>query len=387
MRNVRYLFLSIVFVLSCFNPVISVSQESDRKASRISILTVSPGEDVYSVFGHTALRVKGLNGNKDLIYNYGTFSFDQPNFLTNFLRGRLLYSLSRTRFDRFLFSYHTEKRSIFEQTIYLTAEEEKEVIRALNDNYIKENRDYLYEFFFDNCTTRLRDLFSNTYGTSLQWKEQAPRYTFRQLLHQYTVNNAWLTFGIDLLVGTRTDRLATIQEEMFLPDYLYRHLNDATVSGKPAVSSDYLVLDFSAEDERRKRPGIQWPLYLFVGLLILEVIILLSTLKTGKRLTWVHIYDKITYVILGIGGIILLMMWFLTDHFTTKYNWNTLWLSPLYLGLVMNRYSKVFNYGVLFLCFLTGIAAFFQGFNVAVWPLIGVIVLKITRNIILPSKV
>jgi len=196
-------------------------QSQVRIDSRITLLTAAPGQgDVAAVFGHSALRVKGVNGAEDILYNFGTYSWDQPNFLMNFLRGRLLYSLSRQRYGPFLNAYHAEQRSITEQTLNLTAQQEATIISALAKSYRAENREYLYEFFFDNCTTRLRDIISEGYGGEMVWADSPARYTFRDLLHQYTEGDAWLTFGIDLLVGSRTDRLATQQEEMFLPDYL-----------------------------------------------------------------------------------------------------------------------------------------------------------------------
>ncbi len=371
-----YFILLMIWLL----PNVIYSQDSQPRESKITLLTIAPGDDVYSVFGHSAIRVKGQKGAEDQIYNYGTFSFSQPNFLLNFLRGRLLYSLSRSKYDRFLFTYHKEQRSVYEQTLNLTPEEENRITRALIDNYKKENRDYLYEFFFDNCSTRLRDIVVNTYDDQLTWQPQEPRYTFRELLHQYTQSNAWLTFGIDLLVGVRTDRLATQQEEMFLPDYLYRHLNNATVGNQQVIYSDYLVLNFDELTEQRMKRGVNWPLFLFIGLFLVELTLLLTRLKQGRTSTWVKIYDKLVFGILGLGGVVLLVMWFLTDHYTTKYNWNILWLSPLYFGLLLRNKSKVIPYVILTLFVVTVIAAFFQSFNFAIWPLIAMIGLKIWRS-------
>jgi len=383
MRIQSISWIWMILLMIWLLPNVSFSQDQQPRESKITLLTIAPGDDVYSVFGHSAIRVKGQNGAQDQIYNYGTFSFSQPNFLLNFLRGRLLYSLSRSNYDRFLFTYHKEQRSVYEQTLNLTPKEEDKVARALIENYKKENRDYLYEFFFDNCSTRLRDISINAYDDQLTWKFQEPRYTFRELLHQYTQSNAWLTFGIDLLVGVRTDRLATQQEEMFLPDYLYRHLNEGTTNNQPVVYSDYLVLDFDSHTEKRMARGINWPFFLFIGLFVLEVILFLVRLKNGKSPTWVKVYDKLVFTILGIGGVVLLIMWLLTDHYTTKYNWNILWLSPLYFGLLFRSKSKVIPYAIFGLFVLTIIAAFFQSFSIAVWPLIGMIGLKVCRSTML----
>ena len=364
-----------------------LESQGQKFESRITLLTVSPGVgDVASLFGHSALRVKGVKGGEDIIYNFGTYSWDQPNFLLNFLRGRLLYSLSKQYYGPFLNNYHSEQRSVIEQTLNLTAQQEANIIAALAKNYRAENREYLYEFFFDNCTTRLRDIISEGCSGDFNWQEQESRYTFRQLLHQYTESDAWVTFGIDLLVGSRTDRLATRQEEMFLPDYLMYHLDEAKDSqGSPIVYSEHLVLDFEDIVNERRRKKQNWPFFLFGFLFLLEVLIFLKVIKSRTPSRLVIYWDKVWYFLLGFGGLTLLVMWVLTDHYTTKENWNVIWLTPLYFGLLGRwRTSKMLNFLILGSLLLCGVLYFWSGQvgNLGFLPIIGIVVLKIIRNLV-----
>jgi len=392
--NVLIFLLIGLFSVAGFKPnailgqetAVNQSSDSKKKESRISLLTVSPGTgDVASIFGHSALRVKGVKGGEDILYNFGTYSWDQPNFLLNFLRGRLLYKVSKQYYGPFLNGYHAEQRSITEQTLQLTDQQEASILSALAKNYRAENREYLYEFFFDNCTTRLRDIISAGCEGDLDWAVSQDRYSFRDLLHQYTQSNAWLTFGIDLLVGSRTDQIANQQQEMFLPDYLMFHLDQATDgAGNPIVYSEHLVLDFQDKVEERKQKDTKWPLYLFGVFFLIEVFIFFKKYQNKSIHKVVIYWDRFWYFVLGLGGLVLLIMWVLTDHYTTKGNWNIMWLTPLYFGLLGRwKKSRILNYIIIASLILGGVLYAWSGQhgNIAFLPLIVMIILKIIRNL------
>src|SRR5690606_31625041 len=137
---------------------ISFAQHIDTSRTRISLLTCTPGSELYSVFGHSALRVVDSNAVTDIVYNYGTFDFNDPNFYSKFVRGKLNYYLSTEYFRDFVYGYRLEGRGITEQVLLLTAEEKLALKKFLRENLKPENRHYAYDFFLDNCTTRLRDL-------------------------------------------------------------------------------------------------------------------------------------------------------------------------------------------------------------------------------------
>lgn len=343
----------------------------------ISLITAAPGADMYSYFGHTAIKVKGSKSSEDIIYNYGTFDFDQPNFYTNFLKGKLLYSLSKQSYPRLLQSYHYEQRSVYEQPLNLSETQRQQLLQALEENYKPENRAYLYEFFFDNCSTRSRDLFDATYS-GIAYQSNYTPLTFRELLEEHTCHYPLVDFGIDLIIGSRADRIASREEQMFLPKYVHDHLNEALSNGESVVKEDYLVLDFRDVENLRSSPTIDYVTLFFFALLLVEIVLMLMQQNTKPR--WLKVYDSMWYSILGVGSIVLLVMWLGTDHYATKANYNVTWMSPFYF-LLFSRYRRQVGYVIIGLLCLTGLISVLglQQYHWAVLPISCLTALKITR--------
>ena len=160
--------MKFFFVLLFFLPA-KIFAQDDSCHLRISILTCSPGEELYSTFGHSAIRVTDSVSHNDIVYNYGTFNFDEPGFYTKFIRGKLSFYLSTDDFDSFISDYREEKRDITEQVLNLTCAEKYNVVMLLQTNMMALNRTYKYDFTFDNCTTRLRDLLEKIPDTSIHF--------------------------------------------------------------------------------------------------------------------------------------------------------------------------------------------------------------------------
>jgi len=180
MRRRLLLFSFFIFHFSFF-----ISAQTDTSHLRISLLTCTPGEDLYSTFGHSALRITDSSGNDNIVFNYGTFDFSEPGFYIKFIRGKLMYYLSTENFDSFRDFYKTEKRGITEQVLNLSSSEKKSIIKLLQQNLESENRFYKYDFLFDNCTTRLRDLLEKTADTSVSFGNVLSRKTrFRELIYE-----------------------------------------------------------------------------------------------------------------------------------------------------------------------------------------------------------
>ena len=219
--------------------------------TRISLLTGSPGSELYSTFGHSAIRVSDPAQGSDMVYNYGTFDFNTPNFYVKFARGKLLYKLSIASFENFQNSFKYENRSVDEQVLRLTLPQTKTLVALLKENYKPENRYYKYDFFFDNCATRIRDLLIEAFGGDFEyqypeeWKEGD--MTFRNLIDLYLTNHHWSDFGIDLALGVPTDGIAQPADYMFLPDYLAEGFQTARIrhDGEwvPLVSSSGRILN------------------------------------------------------------------------------------------------------------------------------------------------
>ena len=205
-----------------------------------SLLTMLPGREVYSLFGHSALRVRDDAAGVDRTYNFGTFSFDQPYFVLRFLRGSLDYSLTTAPFDLLLGDYVAQERPVIEQTLDVGPD----VVRALYDrletNALPANRDYRYDFFWDNCSTRLLDALDSALVASgharLQLPETDSPQTFRRLLAPYLVGTPTVELGLNLALGAPGDRLATAREETFLPLRLADQLDRARLADRPLVA-------------------------------------------------------------------------------------------------------------------------------------------------------
>jgi hypothetical protein len=208
--------------------------------AQISVLTCATGIQLFSSFGHTAVRVQDAQLGIDVVYNYGTFDFNKPNFYLNFVKGKLIYSLSRRRFENFLYEYELEKRWVKEQILELTSEETNQLFQFLETNYLPENRDYAYDPLFNNCSSITGDILEKEFDEQIVFKGNHldKKYTFRQLVRQYIPLNSWGMFGIDLAFGGVTDRTATVREHMFMPYYAMEQLTNTTKAGKPLLKRE-----------------------------------------------------------------------------------------------------------------------------------------------------
>lgn len=232
----------LLFVLLFFN---GLSAQTLSSQSTISLLTGSPGDELYSTFGHSAIRVKDPVSNLDIVFNYGTFDFSTPNFYLKFVQGKLLYILSVEKFESFQFSFEYQKRAVTEQVLNLDMMQKNRLYSMLLDNYKPENRQYKYDFFFDNCATRIRDILQKALDKDLEFNHpqlwQKSDTTFRNLIDLYLTNHPWSDFGIDLALGVPTDQVATPADYMFLPDYLAMSVDSAVILKRgvaiPLVSS------------------------------------------------------------------------------------------------------------------------------------------------------
>lgn len=296
---------------------------------RITLLTCAPGAELYSTFGHTAIRVQDSATALDEIYNYGTFEFS-PDFYSKFIRGKLLYALSVQSFPEFMYQYQDESRSVQEQDLNLTCVQKTQLYEALRINAQPQNKDYRYDFLFDNCTTRARDIVEKKNGGNVIFKEVLinDKPTFRNLIDIY-LNRAhqdWSKLGIDLLLGAKMDRRATNREAMFLPDNLLTAFDNATIDNRPLIKKKQTILAMPALDNE----SLPITPTLFFSLLL----IILGGLSFAKN-RWagivVTVFDFLLFLVLGAVGILLLFMWFATNHALCANNYNLLWALPTHI--------------------------------------------------------
>jgi len=345
----------------------------------ISLLTCTPGQELYSTFGHSALRVTDSSDGSDIIYNYGTFDFDDPAFYSKFIRGNLLYFVSVDKLENFLKEYKYEQRGITEQVLNLTCAEKEKLYSALRENAKEENKYYKYDFVYDNCTTRLRDIvFENATGR-VNTKDIRPAggVTFRNLIHEYLDKSYqyWSKLGIDILLGSPIDKKISNSEAMFLPDYLLKGFDSAAINGKPLVSGKTEILKPTLRPN--KRPLLS-PFAIFTILFLL--IAVLSFFKKAAR--FFSVFDFIFFFFSGVLGILILFMWFGTDHPECRNNFNLFWALPTHLLIVFVALKKLwvkYYFRIIFWISVAVLLSWFflpQQMNNALLPVMGLMIVR-----------
>lgn len=373
--NLRILF-PILLLIICTNGMAQVPKLTDN--SQVSVLTCASGNELYSTFGHTAIRVQDPNLGIDVVYNYGTFDFNQPNFYLNFVKGKMIYSLSRKTFDNFLFEYELEKRWVKEQILDLSPEERNGFLVFLENNYLPQNRDYLYDPLFNNCSSITGDILEKQYGEGIEFKEShlEKRFTFRQLVRQYLNINSWSSFGIDLAFGSVVDRKATVREHMFLPYYAMEQLKNTLKDGKPLIERERTVLDYAEQESNHFFPLS--PLFWFTMFLVFVMAITYLDMRHKTRSRWL---DFFILFFTGLVGSMLFLLWIATDHTSTPYNFNILWAFPINLvvSFILILRPKLPNWTAKYFWALIGLFALVlilwvfrvQSFSPILIPLLG----------------
>jgi Domain of unknown function (DUF4105) len=375
----KSLFLSICFLwyLSESN---SISQGGND--TLIYLITCGPGTETYSVYGHSAIRIVTTGNKNDNVYNWGLFDFETPNFAWKFAKGRLDYMLGVETMQSFLQVYYFEKRFVLSQKMNLDSPEKRRLTALINENLRPENIKYRYDFFYDDCSTRIRDLIEKSVGERLLYppagKGNSP--TFRQMVEKYQDPFPWLNMGINLIMGAPADKRASFRDRMFLPLDMQRELSEAVISrdGKmiPLLQNPETILDFEPPVIKQKflfRPVIDFSV-------LLIVVIILSASVTGMRFN--RILDLILFSVFTILAILMVFFNFFTDHQQMKWNLNIIWLNPFIavclINLILNRkgagwFSLLFFISVAFL-----VLQFFlpQSFSLAFMPLIAILAIR-----------
>ena len=226
-RFFLYTILSFFLLL----PSAGQAPANSNDSIRLSLLTCAPGEEIYSLFGHTAIRYENPSQGIDVVFNYGLFSFNTPNFIFRFSLGETDYQLGVTDYEHFAAEYAFYGRSVWQQTLNLTDEEKTKLIQLLQENYRPENRVYRYNFFYDNCATRPRDKIEESIAGKVVYptEPQDGSRTFRDIVHQYCKGHPWACFGIDLCIGSEADQPITQRQMMFAPFYLMDAFDGAQI--------------------------------------------------------------------------------------------------------------------------------------------------------------
>ena len=345
MGNISYFcivkrFISLLRCLSliiCLLPANNISAqhyvESDLNMDsvEISLLTCRPRQNVYSLYGHTAIRIQDKQNHLDIAVNYGMFSFDKPFFILRFVFGLTDYSMDIEDFEAFRIYYATRGAGVKQQTLNLTKEEKRAIIDAIIKNYEPQNRVYRYSYFYDNCTTRARDiLLDNIKGTIRYQTRNKNSESYREMIHDYNEQQRWARFGNDLLLGIKADFPTNHEQQQFLPDNLRKDFDNAIVIDKNGQkralvsNSSWVVL-----------PGTQaewsgFPLSPTTCAIIFFVIVVAVSIYERCKIKMFWGMDIFLMLLTGLCGLILLAMVF-SQHPTVRVNLQILLLNPISL--------------------------------------------------------
>lgn len=336
MKNV--LFKKTLFCLVLLMSFIGFSQNVPlSKDAKISVITCGLGNETYSYFGHTAIRVADPANNIDLVYNYGAFDFRTPNFVAKFAKGDLQYFVVVHPFADFMNEYNYEKRSVFEQELIITQDSKQKLFDNLNATILSEDRFYTYKFIDKNCTSMVVDIINKTLNGNVITKKGDTDITYRSILFPYFDGHFYDKLGTSIIFGTKVDQLGT---KIFLPFELKNSLDKTTFQGHPLAAKSQTLLSFE------KETSTSWWNNVYTYLFILGFVVLAKN----------KIVDKIYLLILSLMGVFFVAVGSYSFHHELAMNYNVLLFSPLLLILIVFSALKnkrwTYRFAVLHLLFL-----------------------------------
>ena len=334
LRKILLILLS-VFLLEIH------AQENIEEIPRyeISMLTIGPGNSLSDAFGHSGIRVIDRVNNYDIVFNYGVYDYNAPNFYGNFVKGRPIYSLGKNRFENFYRSYVYSSRQIIEQKLNLSEYKKRVLVNKLITNSKEENKDYKYNYFENNCSTKIGDIFNVLLEEEIRNEginlDNINSNSYRKLVYQHVIPNSWGGLGIDICLGAVIDKNITDQDELFLPYNLklyFDKLGNSNIRNGDLVETSILFGEYIQYKETSFSP-------LYV-LLILSLIIIIITFLDYLKITRNVALDIIILLITGLIGLLLVYLWFFSNHIASAWNYNLLWAFPFNLILLFQLLKK-----------------------------------------------
>ena len=322
-----------------------ISMLSVRAASvdsvRISLLTCAPGSEIYALFGHSAIRYEDPARGEDWVFNYGMFSFKDPNFVMRFVKGETDYQLGVIPYRYFEAEYALRGSSVYQQELNLTDAEKVKLIGLLRENYLPANRVYRYNYFYDNCTTRARDKIEESIEGKVVYPDSGKVVSYRDILHEFTAGSEWSEFGIDLCLGSEADEPIDERKQMFAPFYMLAAARGAVIQRGdevvPFVREETKIVEAELEDE----PAFPLsPMTCALLLLACTIGIVIWGYRKGRQcLVW----NVLMFALQGLGGCIIAFLFFFSLHPTVGSNWLLILFNPLpllYLPVMIVRGMK-----------------------------------------------
>ncbi len=351
--------------------------------SKISILTIGPGTSLNDAFGHSAIRIKDPVYKFDIVFDYGRYDFETENFYLKFAQGKLDYEINQSDFEVFMRYYQYNNRSVKEQLLNLNTEQKTAFYYLLKEAIKPENKSYPYDFFYNNCATKIKDDIETILNNQLAYypKTTFKQFSFRNLIRSDLNQNSWGSFGIDIALGSKIDQIASVEEHMFLPKYLHQLLENARLK-----TDDSRLVSISKtlypSDAITKTNFFSSPLFILGSLALIMLFITYKDYKNNTRSKWL---DMGLFAFTGVVGVLLLLLWFATDHQTTAYNYNLLWAFALNILFIPSiSKSKLNNRGLSYLKFLVLLMSLMglhwitgvQSFAIGLIPLLIAIIMR-----------
>ena len=384
------------FIFCLFMGVAFSVQSQSTDSIRFSLLTCAPGTEIYSLFGHTAIRYENYTRRIDVVFNYGMFSFNTPNFIFRFVAGETDYQLGITPYSYFEAEYAMRGSSVYQQVLNLTQSEKERLLTILENNYLPENRIYRYNYFYDNCTTRARDKIEECIEGKVVYPDSLSGKSYRSIVHEFTAGSLWDEFGIDLCLGAEADKEINKRQQMFSPFYMKYYASNAYIvdaggTRRPLILDETKIVDVEPEEVQ---PGfILSPLMCGALFLALCVVMAWGQWKT-QRIWWG--WDIVIYGLQGLAGCIIAFLFFFSVHPTVGSNWLLILFNPiplLYLPFmvykVVKRKKDYYHVGnmVYLTLFITILPFCGQEFNLTVLPLaLGLLVTSASHVLVWNKK-
>lgn len=384
------------FIFCLFMGVAFSVQSQSTDSIRFSLLTCAPGTEIYSLFGHTAIRYENYTRRIDVVFNYGMFSFNTPNFIFRFVAGETDYQLGITPYSYFEAEYAMRGSSVYQQVLNLTQSEKERLLTILENNYLPENRIYRYNYFYDNCTTRARDKIEECIEGKVVYPDSLSGKSYRSIVHEFTAGSPWNEFGIDLCLGAEADKEINKRQQMFSPFYMKYYASNAYIvdaggTRRPLILDETKIVDVEPDEVQ---PGfVLSPLMCGALFLALCVVMAWGQWKT-QRIWWG--WDIVLYGLQGLAGCIIAFLFFFSVHPTVGSNWLLILFNPiplLYLPFMVykavKRKKDYYHVGnmVYLTLFITILPFCGQEFNLTVLPLaLGLLVTSASHVLVWNKK-
>jgi len=372
----KFIFFFLLYLaIAC--PLAVDAQDSTQGMPKlqVSVLTCAAGEDIYTVWGHTAVRVIDSTKGTDIVFNYGTFDFNEPNFLAKFVKGSLLYFVSANYYADFLAEYKFEKREVVEQVLNLSNAEKIKWYEALKVNMIDSNRYYLYNFISDNCTTRIKDgLFKNSAFQPVGINISS--YRTEVVKAPYKHGLPWIGLGIDLLLGAYSDQKPSDFQAAYLPFLLHEQIANT----RKLVMANNVLVNTNQVAPDQKDSSNNTPFYTL--LILIGLYLFASKWNSVATQQLAKVLDVILLLLFTIGGLLVMYMSLFSKHTACYQNYNLMWLHPFYFIAIVFYFIKNEVIGKIGMVFFAATIALVltcywlpQHFSKEVWVLIGIALL------------